>query len=103
MNRALVLVLSTAASLGAATIVSPCALADSVSMKSPQFTAARIAERYLAVHYPAFDTIAMPPIVDDEGDVWKVSYELPPNMAGGNPVIVVEKTSWKVLRVYHEQ
>jgi len=84
-------------------LASPDAIAKEVSLNSAQFTAARVAERYLAMYFPEFDTIEMPPIVNDEGSVWKVYYELPPNMYGGTPVILVEKTSWKVLRVYHEQ
>ncbi|WP_316196445.1 MULTISPECIES: NTF2 fold immunity protein [unclassified Bradyrhizobium] len=77
--------------------------ADELSIRSPQFTAARVAERYCALHYPDFDTIGRPPVVIDKGTAWAVFYELPPGFVGGTPVIWVDKVSWRVLQAYREQ
>jgi hypothetical protein len=64
---------------------------------------ARIAEQYVAVHYPKFDTVKNPPIVEDKGSTWEVDYKLPTDVIGGTPVIVIEKNTLKVLRSYHTQ
>jgi hypothetical protein len=55
---------------GVVIVASPHALAQDVAMKSPQFTAARVAERYLATHYPDFDTVQERPVVNDKGIAW---------------------------------
>jgi hypothetical protein len=85
------------------TAVSSNAIAQEASLKSPQFTAARLAERYLATHYPDFDSIRSPPVVNDKVSAWEVSYELPPNFSGGTPVILIDKTSLRILQAYREQ
>jgi hypothetical protein len=69
---------------GVVIVASPHALAQDVAMKSPQFTAARVAERYLATRYPDFDTVQEPPVLKDKGNAWEVSYELPPGLIGGH-------------------
>ena len=66
-------------------------------------TVTRVAERYIAVHYPDFDSIKNPPIVRDDGTIWTVHYQLPAEMIGGTPVIEIEKGSFKVLRAYRTQ
>jgi len=85
------------------TAISSHAIAQEVVLKSPEFTAARVAERYLATHYPDFDSIRSPPVVNDKVGAWEVSYELPPNFSGGTPVVLIDKISLEILRAYREQ
>lgn len=73
------------------------------SMSSTKCTVARVAERYITMHYPDFDSIKYPPIIRDNGEVWIVEYQLPEEMIGGTPVIEVEKSSLSVLRAYRTQ
>jgi len=66
-------------------------------------TVTRVAERYIAVHYPDFDSMKNPPIVRDDGTIWIVHYQLPTGTIGGTPVIEIEKSSFEVLRAYRTQ
>jgi hypothetical protein len=63
----------------------------------------RIAERYVATHYPDFDTIKYSPALMNAGDVWSVYYRLPKDCAGGTPNVVIDKKTLKVLQSYHDQ
>jgi hypothetical protein len=78
--------------------------ADSVEAEDPmECTLARVAERYIALHYPSFDSVKFPPIIRDHGDTWIVEYRLPEGSNGGTPVIEIDKSSLKILRAYHTQ
>jgi hypothetical protein len=79
------------------------AVAAETSKTSTECTVARVAERYIATHYPDFDSVKNPPIVRDEGKIWIVEYQLPEGMIGGTPRIEIEKSSFKVLRALHTQ
>jgi hypothetical protein len=72
-------------------------------MTRDQCTAMRIAERYIAVKYPQFDSVRFPPVVHERGTSWEVSYELSPDMLGGTPVITIDKVTLKVIGAYHTQ
>jgi hypothetical protein len=78
-------------------------VAAETSMTSIECTVARVAERYIAIHYPDFDSVKNPPIVWDDGKIWIVEYQLPKGMIGGTPRIEIEKGSFKVLRGLHTQ
>jgi hypothetical protein len=78
-------------------------VAAETSKTSIECTVARVAERYIATHYPDFDSVKNPPIVRDNGKIWIVEYQLPEGMIGGTPRIEIEKGSFKVLRALHTQ
>ena len=78
-------------------------VAAETSKTSIECTVARVAERYIATHYPDFDSVKNPPIVRDNGNIWIVEYQLPEGMIGGTPFIEIEKSSFKVLRALHTQ
>lgn len=63
----------------------------------------RLAERYVVVHFPEFDTMKYPPKVFDEGTRWRVEYVFPQDMVGGTPIIFIDKKSLKVIDAYHTQ
>ena len=74
------------------------ALADDTASKARQCDAIRIAERYLVVHFPNWDSIKHPPVVEEQGDTWLVSYKFPEGVLGSAPEIVVDKKTLKVVR-----
>ena len=78
-------------------------LASPESMSPIECEVARVAERYIAIHYPDFDSTKNHPIVNDDGDRWKVAYKLPKGMIGGTPIIIIEKSTLKVLDAYRTQ
>jgi hypothetical protein len=78
-------------------------VAAETSKTSIECTVARVAERYIATHYPDFDSVKNPPVVRDNGKIWIVEYQLPEGTIGGTPFIEIEKGSFKVLRAYHTQ
>jgi hypothetical protein len=82
---------------------SPRTIAKECSMTPMHCAVMRVAERYVAAHYPNFDTLKNPPFVHDRGDTWEVGYELPAETIGGTPVIIIEKKTLKVLRSFHTQ
>ncbi len=78
-------------------------IAKENAMTRMDCTVARVAERYVATHYPTFDTIKDLPLIHDKGDTWEVEYEIPSGTIGGTPVVVIEKATLKVLRASHTQ
>jgi hypothetical protein len=63
-----------------------------------------IARLYLAQHRPEWNDVDdLQPRIDEYDDYWKVSWDLPPNMLGGTPVVFIDKSSREVIRAYHEQ
>jgi hypothetical protein len=76
---------------------------DMASQESKECLVARIAERYIALHYPDFDSIRTPPIVHDKGTFWEVEYQLPEGTIGGTPVVLIDKATLRVIRAYRTQ
>jgi NTF2 fold immunity protein of polymorphic toxin system component len=97
-------ILIAAAFLVAASVFfSPRLIVKEVSMTPTERAVARVAERYVAIRFPEFDTVKNPPAVYDKGDSWEVEYALPSGMLGGTPVVVVQKATPNVLRTFHTQ
>jgi len=78
-------------------------IARECSLTLAECAAARVADAYVAIRYPDLDTVQNPPVVRDTGETWEIEYQLPSGMAGGTPVIVVEKASLKVVQSFHTQ
>ena len=72
-------------------------------MKDVECAVMRVAERYIVKKFPQFDSMKYSPKVFDEIVRWRVEYELPPNMAGGTPVVFVDKKTLKGVDAYHTQ
>ena len=62
-----------------------------------------VVEEYVAQKYPDFDKRGKKLVLNDRGAEWEVLYELPPEMLGGSPVVVVDKRTGKVLRSFRTQ
>jgi NTF2 fold immunity protein len=63
----------------------------------------RIAERYIAIHYPDFDSIESSPMLYDAGTNWRVWYTLPKGAIGGTPVLEINKQTLEVISAQHSQ
>jgi hypothetical protein len=64
-----------------------------------------IARSYLQRNHPDWvsETLELPSRITDKGDCWEVTFDLPKDTVGGTPVILVEKTTFRVIKAYHEQ
>src|SRR5262245_27409006 len=82
-------------------VLAPAYVQDDLRMRDSECTVARVAERYLAVHFPHFDSVRSPPKILDKGKVWEVYYELPARSLGGTPIIIIDKVTLKVIEAYH--
>jgi NTF2 fold immunity protein len=66
-------------------------LAQNPVMGSIDCTLARVAERYIAAHWPSFDSFKFRPFIRDHGNIWIVEYLLPPGFVGGTPVVEIDR------------
>lgn len=62
-----------------------------------------IAEKFVADRYPDFDNRKKKPVLKDGGDHWEFTYELPDDMIGGAPVVIIDKRTKKIIRSYRTQ
>lgn len=72
-------------------------------MTEAEKKAVRIAEEFVAVRYTDFDKRNKKPVLTDSGANWEFTYELPENMAGGAPVVIIDKRTMKVIRSFRTQ
>jgi NTF2 fold immunity protein len=63
----------------------------------------KIAEDHIQSRWPEFDRAGKTLIISESEDVWEITYELPPDMLGGTPVIVIDKSTCKIIRSYITQ
>jgi hypothetical protein len=96
-HTALVLVVAVSTFVPSRDIATEC------SLTLAECVAARVADAYVAIRYPDFDTVGSPPVIRDTGDTWEVEYQLPSGVVGGTPVIVVEKANLNVVHSFHTQ
>lgn len=61
------------------------------------------AESYLAVRFPDFDKKGKHPVVEDDGDTWKFYYDLGVGMIGGTPVVIIDKKTKEIIKIYRTQ
>ena len=62
-----------------------------------------IADSYVAQHYPMSPRHLLRPVAHDRGRSWVVTYEPPPDSAGGTPTIEIDKRSGRVVAAFHDQ
>jgi hypothetical protein len=64
----------------------------------------QIAQKYLSQHRPEWNEVSdLQPRIIEHDDYWKVTWDLPPNMMGGTPVLHIDKSTREVIEAYHEQ
>lgn len=70
---------------------------------TPQYEAAQIGDRIVAKQFPYYNRSRNPIVVEDEGENWKVHYQLPEGVFGGTPNVILNKKTLKPTRVYETQ
>jgi hypothetical protein len=63
----------------------------------------KIAEAYIARQFPSYDPAGKKPIMSETANRWEVTYELPPWMLGGAPVITIDKETCGVVGAVRSQ
>ncbi len=58
---------------------------------------------YVRKKFPDFVEDRKTPVVTDKGDSWEFTYELPADMLGGAPVVVLSKADLSVVKAYRTQ
>jgi len=72
-------------------------------MTDARTLAAQRGAELIAQHYPDFDKTEMTLAVRDLGTQWEVTYDLPEDMLGGAPVVVLDKATLAEVRRYRTQ
>jgi hypothetical protein len=58
---------------------------------------------YVKQKFPDFSEDRKTPVVTDAGDDWQFTYELPIDMLGGAPVVLLSKADLSVTKAYRTQ
>ena len=80
-----------------------CSTVVKESMSQVKCDFMKVANDYIAKRYPSFDSSGLRPVVSERGGLWEVTYELPPGMLGGTPIVTIDKRTCKVVRASHQQ
>jgi hypothetical protein len=86
-----------------ATAVATMQFALETAMSRPKCDAYRVAQDYIAKHFPRTDLTRMKPVISETESIWELRYELPRDTLGGGPVIKIDKRSCEVIYGMHEQ
>ena len=80
-------------------------VAEETKMNCARDKILQIAANHVATRFPQSinATKTLPPIMSDKGTMWEVSYELPPGVAGGVPVVLIDKETCSVVSSVHTQ
>jgi hypothetical protein len=73
-------------------------LMENQTMAQAQCDVVKVAEQYIAKTFPSFDSTGKKLVVTESGNLCEVTYELPPWMLGGAPVITIDKRTCTVVR-----
>lgn len=69
----------------------------------PECDFVKVAEAYVAKHYPRSDVSGLQRVVSETGDRWRVTWDLPAGMLGGTPDIEIDKQTCRVVQAVHWQ
>jgi hypothetical protein len=73
------------------------------SMNTTEQSVMSAAEQAVIAKFPDFKTEGKKPVLQDMGDHWEFTYELPPTMLGGAPVVVIDKRTKSISHIYRTQ
>ena len=73
------------------------------SMNTAEQSLISAAEQAVIAKFPDFKTEGKKPVLQDRGDHWEFTYELPPTMLGGAPVVVIDKKTNSISHIYRTQ
>ena len=78
-------------------------LAVHPSMAQQRCNALTVADAYMAKNYPMFDPAGLRPVMRDLGNIWTLTYRLPPGYYGTVPTVVIEKRTCSVISMQYRQ
>jgi hypothetical protein len=84
-------------------LVVSCARSPGENMELSKSCAQKKAEEFISVKYPDFDKKNKMAVINDVGENWEFTYELPDNLLGGSPVVVINKQSCEIVKFYRTQ
>lgn len=81
------------------------AIAEEATVNCTRKKLLEVAAEHVAIRFPRSVemTKTLPPIVRDKGRAWEVTYQLPPNVAGGTPEVMIDKDTCEVISSIHGQ
>ena len=88
--------------VGVAAAVASQMMMDQV-MSQPKCDLPRIAHEQIAKIFPDFDPTGKKLVISESGNLWELTYELPPEMLGDVPIVTIDKRTCQVIRVQHSQ
>jgi hypothetical protein len=62
-----------------------------------------VGKAFVKQKFPDFSEERKKPVVHDKGESWEFTYELPADMLGGAPVVVIKKSDMSVTRSFRYQ
>jgi hypothetical protein len=62
-----------------------------------------VANAFMAKNYPLFDPTGLRPVMSDQGNIWTLTYRLPPGYYGTVPTVVIEKRTCSVISMQYRQ
>jgi len=68
-----------------------------------EFRVTQIADGAVAKTYPNYDRQKFPMRLTQEGNNWIFDYQLPENMVGGTPTVVIDKRTLSIVKIYESQ
>jgi NTF2 fold immunity protein len=74
----------------------------SQAMAQPACDPLKAALAFIAKQYPNFD-LTKKQVISERGDLWQLTYELPEDMLGGVPTIMIDKRTCAVVHAIHTQ
>ena len=60
---------------------------ENQAMSQPKCDLLKVAQDYIAKRFPFFDPTGKKLVISEKGNLWELTYELPPEMLGGVPKI----------------
>ena len=71
------------------------------SIAQPLCNPLTVANAFMAKNYPAFDLSGLRPVMSDLGNIWTLTYRLPPHFYGTVPTVVIEKRTCSVISMQY--
>jgi hypothetical protein len=56
-----------------------------------------VANAFMAENYPMIDLSSLRPVMSDLGNIWTLTYRLPPHFYGTAPTVIIEKRTCSVV------
>ena len=62
-----------------------------------------VGREFVKLRFPDFVETRKTPVATDKGDTWEFTYQLPSDMLGGAPVVIINKADFSVKESYRTQ